>query len=415
MPLLDPEGSATKSLPEVHAGFIPLLDCAPFVIARELGFDVAHGLSLKLHREVSWANIRDKLDLGVFDCAHMLAPMPIAATLGLGRATEPIIVPMALSLNGNAITVSLGLHEEMRLADAAATAAGGTRAAHALAAVVRARQREGREPLTLGMVYPFSAHNYDLRYWLAGGGVDPDNDVNLIVVPPPLIVQSLASGRVDGFCVGEPWNSLAVHEGLGAIIATKSELWARSPEKVVGVREGWAKRNPVLLERLIRALVTAATWLVDPDNRRKAAGILARPEYVGVASEILMRPLSGDMRLGLERDAHLDEMVLFQRGDATFPWRSHAIWFLTQMIRWGHVREPFNIAEIAERVYRPDLYRKAVASLGIVTPEADFKREGSQAFFGSEEFDPAAPLAYLARLEIRAPAAELDKFAMLND
>src|SRR5680860_337150 len=175
----------------VQAGFIPLLDCAPLAIARERGFDERFGFSLQLHREVSWANIRDKLDVGVFDCAHMLAPIPIAATLGLGRAAEPVIAPMALSLNGNAITVSQGLYEEMRAADEAAVRAGGMAAARALAHVVRRRAEAGREPLTLGMVYPFSCHNYDLRFWLAAAGVDPDNDVNLIVVPPPLLAESL--------------------------------------------------------------------------------------------------------------------------------------------------------------------------------------------------------------------------------
>lgn len=187
----------------VHAGFIPLLDCAPLVIAKERGFDREQGVTLHLHREVSWANIRDKLDLGAFDCAHMLAPMPIAATLGLGRATEPVIAPMSLSLNGNAITVSQALFAEMQAADPASMRDGGMATAGALAQVVRKRCADGREPLTLGMVYPFSCHNYDLRFWLASAGIDPDNDVNIVVIPPPLLAESLKAGRVDGFCVGQ--------------------------------------------------------------------------------------------------------------------------------------------------------------------------------------------------------------------
>lgn len=403
---------------EIHCGFIPLVDCAPLVVASELGIDRVHGLSLVLHREVSWANIRDKLGIGVFDCAHMLAPMPIAAQLGLGRATEPIIAPMALSLNGNAITASLPLYEDMLCANEAATLAGGMKAAEAVAAIVRKRQAEGREPLTFGMVYPFSCHNYDLRYWLAAAGVDPDNDVNLIVVPPPLIAESLKAGRVDGFCVGQPWNSVAVAEGNGVIVATKSELWAMSPEKVLGVRETWAARNPGLVSALVRALVTAGQWLDDPANRREAARILARPAYVGVSEEILLRPLIGPLVCGgRQADVPDPDLVVFSRGAANFPWHSHAVWLMTQMIRWGQTREPFSLKALAARVFRTDLYRAAVAGMDVAVPEADEKPEGAgpaHAFFGGETYDPAAALAYLHTLKIRSSGADLDAFAALN-
>lgn len=404
----------TDPLPAVHAGFIPLIDCAPLIMARELGFDEQFGFRLELHREVSWANIRDKLDLGVFDCAQMLAPMPLAASLGLGRATQPIMAPMALSQNGNAITVSRALFTEMADADHAAMEKGGAWAAQAMAAVVRKRQSDGREPLTFGIVYPFSAHNYDLRYWLASAGIDPDNDVNLVVVPPPLIVASLASGRVDGCCVGEPWNSVAVSEGIGEIVATKSELWARSPEKVLGVRESWAEGNMDLLHRLIRALVSSASWLADPENRAKTATILARETYVGVAADILNKPLTGDMELGSGRAMHVDDMVLFQRGGATFPWYSHAIWFLTQMIRWGQVRQPFSVRNVAERVYRPDIYREAVAPLGLSMPASDIKRDDGEVFFDDATFDPSAPIDYIAQHPIRSAATDLTEYLPVN-
>jgi two-component system, oxyanion-binding sensor len=407
----------------VQAGFIPLLDCAPLVIAKEQGFDRQCGLTLNLHREVSWANIRDKLDIGAFDCAHMLAPMPIAATLGLGRATEPVIAPMSLSLNGNAITVSKPLYEEMCSADADATLAGGMAAARALAQVVRRRGAQGREPLTLGMVYPFSCHNYDLRFWLACAGIDPDNDVNLIVVPPPLLADSLKAGRVDGFCVGQPWNSVAVADGHGVIIATKNELWPMSPEKVLGVREDWAGANGALLADVICALTLAGQWLDKPENRREAAAILARPEYVGVPEEVLLKPLTGHLQRGGRADGIADpDAVVFHRNDANFPWRSHAVWIITQMIRWGQAREPFDILALADRVYRPDLYRAAVAGLGIELPESDYKPEGAAAdmpgatasFFGKGSFDPRAAMSYLKGLRIRAAAADLDAFAARN-
>jgi len=403
----------------VHAGFIPLLDCAPLVIAKERGFDRRFGLSLHLHREVSWANIRDKLDVGAFDCAHMLAPMPIAATLGLGRATEPVIAPMSLSLNGNAITVSRMLCEEMRAADASATRQGGMAAAKAVAEVVRRRGAAGREPLTLGMVYPFSCHNYDLRFWLASAGIDPDNDVNLVVVPPPLLAECMKAGRVDGFCVGQPWNSVAVAQGHGVIVATKNELWPMSPEKVLGVREDWAAANGELLADVVRALTLAGQWLDEPGNRRGAAAVLARPEYVGVTEEILLKPLTGNLQRGAKEGDIADaDAVVFHRHAASFPWRSHAVWIITQMIRWGQAREPFDILTLANRVYRPDLYRAAVADLGLDVPQSDYKQEGAPGevtpFFSEESFDPRAAMRYLKGLSIRAAAADLDAFATCN-
>jgi two-component system, oxyanion-binding sensor len=403
----------------VEAGFIPLLDCAPLVIARELGFDSRCGLTLHLHREVSWANIRDKLDVGAFDCAHMLAPMPIAATLGLGRATEPVIAPMSLSLNGNAITVSQTLYADMCITDAAAVHEGGMAAARALAEVVDRRAESGREPLTLGMVYPFSCHNYDLRFWLASVGIDPDNDVNLVVIPPPLLAESLKAGRVDGFCVGQPWNSVAVEQGDGVIVATKNQLWSMSPEKVLGVREDWAQANGGLLADVIRALTLSCQWLDQPENRREAAAILARPEYVGVSEELLLRPLTGNLeRGGKEADIADPDAVVFHRHDANFPWRSHAVWIITQMIRWGQAREPFDILALADRVYRPDLYRAAVAELRLTLPEGDYKEESAgregAAFFSEGRFDPRAAMHYLKALPIRAAATDLDAFAARN-
>lgn len=405
-------GPATGS-ERVHAGFIPLLDCAPLVVARELGFDRREGFELVLHREVSWANIRDKVDLGVLDCAHMLAPMPLAAALGLGRATKPLIAPMGLSLNGNAITVSRALHSEMLAADSKATEAGGMAAAAALRGVVLARQAAGREPLTLGMVYPFSAHNYDLRCWLAAAGTDPDNDVNLIVVPPPLVTQSLKAGRVDGFSVGSPWNSVAVADGDGVIVATKDQLWPASPEKVLGVGEAWATDNADLLDRLIRVLIEACRWLDEPGNRGEAAALLARPEYVGVDSSILLQPLSGVVSLGDGRVRTVDDMILFHRQHANVPRPSHAVWFLTQMVRWGQAREPFDIRGCAERVYRPDLFARAIgSSAGAVlrSSQPDF----GVPFFGGDGFDPDHPLDYLAHVPIRAAATDFGGFRAAN-
>jgi len=400
----------------IHAGFIPLLDCAPLVIARECGFDQQFGFSFQLHREVSWANIRDKLDVGVFDCAHMLAPMPVAATLGLGRAAEPVVAPMSLSLNGNAITVSQSLFDEMCMADETSARAGGMAPAQALSKVVQRRSTDGAPPLTFGMVYPFSCHNYDLRAWLASSGIDPDNDVNLVVVPPPLIAEQLKASRVDGFCVGQPWNSVAVEEGQGVIIATKDQIWPMSPEKVLGVRERWAEGNAALLSDAMRALVAACEWLDKTNNRGDAGKILAQPHYVGVPEHILERPLKGLLKLGGQTPDIADpDCVVFHRHAANFPWRSHAVWIVMQMIRWGQVRDPFDIRALAERVYRPDLYRAALAGSGVELPDRDYKAEGRDGnFFGGEVFDPEDVIGQLKALPIRAAGADLEAFAEHN-
>jgi two-component system, oxyanion-binding sensor len=403
---------ASRVAPIVHAGFIPLTDCAPLVVAKELGFDAAHGIELHLQKEVSWANIRDKAEAGLLDCAIMLAPMPLASTLGLGgRPPVAMIAAMATSLNGNAITVSTSLYDEMLATDKISAEKGGMAAAESLRRVIERRRKMGLEPLTFGMVYPFSSHNYDLRYWLAVGGIDPDNDVNLVVVPPPLIASSLKAGRIDGFCVGEPWNSVAVEEGSGIIVATKSELWARSPEKVLGLRNTFAAENPALLQSLIAALTRACGWLDVPENRDQAASILSRPEYVGISRGTLLPALSNTLERSNRRPtASNTDIVIFSKDGANFPWVSHATWILTQMIRWGQVRTPFDIAAVARTVYRPDLFRSAIEHLDIAAPDRDSKAEGDGAFFGASTFNPHDPIGYLRDLHLRDARVDLAAF-----
>ena len=397
---------------EIHAGFIPLTDCAPLVMVRELGLDRAEGFTLHLHREVSWANIRDKVDVGLFDCAHMLAPLPLAAKLGIGRATAEVIAPVALSLNGNTITVSARLFEDMTEADPASASHSGMAAARAVAAVVKQRAAQGLPPLTFGIVFPFSCHNYDLRAWLASAGIDPDNDVNLVVIPPPLIADSLKAGRVDGFCAGEPWGSVAAGDGSGVIVATKAQLWRNSPEKVLGVRSAWAGHNPDVLDALIRAIVRAGQWLDVPGNRIGAAKVLSEARYVGVSRHQLEKALTGGLEMGAAPDLVAGDSIVFHRHGATIPRQAHAIWILTQMIRWGQAREPFDIAAIASQVYRTDIYARALAAIGAGLDVAADQpaTEGVLALFGSEIFDPSAPLDYLDRCAIRAPALDLSRF-----
>ena len=402
----------------IRIGFIPLVDCAVLVAAAEKGFARAAGLDLILQREVSWANIRDKVNVGMLDCAHMLAGMPIASSLGIGHVRVPMLAPMALGLGGNAIAVSSALWRAM--ADAGADpAARPADMGRALRQVVEDRARAGEEPLTFAMVFPFSSHNYELRYWLASAGIHPDRDVRLVVIPPPLMVESLRAGQIQGFCAGSPWPGLAAEAGLGCIVASKAEIWQRSPEKVLGVPETWAADNEVTLLSLIRVLNRAAAWADDPANRAELAALLSRPEYVGVDAALILRALSGRLRSGHgEAVRAVEDFFVFHRDSANFPWRSHALWFYSQMVRWGQITPSPEAEAVAKDVYRPDLYRRALAADGVAMPAADAKLEGGlerstpvssptgrlflgpDRFFDGRTFDPDDIAGYLADFEI---------------
>ena len=286
----------TASQTRLRIGFIPLADAAALIVAVDKGFAAAEGLDVELVREVSWSNVRDKLNIGLFDAAHLLAPVAIASSLGLGHVKVPIVAPFGLGVNGNAITVSPALYA------AIAAAADGSIvdpivSARALARVVAARKARGEQPLTFGMTFPFSTHNYHLRFWMAAGGVDPDEDVRLVVLPPPYMVESLANGHVDGFCVGAPWNSVAVDLGVGFILHFVSEILLRAAEKVLAVRDRWAQEHPDTLLRLVRAHGRAAAFIEDEANRDEVATLLAAPDRIGVAPEVIRRTLDGRMKI----------------------------------------------------------------------------------------------------------------------
>jgi NitT/TauT family transport system ATP-binding protein len=379
----------------VVVGFIPLLDCAPLVVALEKGFAAAEGIDLTLVRESSWANIRDRVVVGHFDAAHMLGPMAIASTLGIGHLKVPTIAPLSLGLGGNAITVSHSLWDAMTR-QGARSGADPRSQGNALQLVVRARERENKPPLTFAMVYPFSAHNYELRYWLAACGVDPDRDVRLLVIPPPLLVDAMREGQVDGFCVGEPWNSLAVSVGVGCIVTPTTAIWPLSAEKVLGCRLEWAQRRPDLLAALIRSLYRAAHWCEAEQNQQELAMLLSQLRYVGAPAALLQRGITNRLRLQPDGEAvSITDFYLPARQQATFPWTSHALWFYSQMIRWGQV--PFSAGDLAQvrATFRPDLYRLALAPLNVELPAADSRIE--HGFFDGRAFDPDAFEAYLAQ------------------
>jgi NitT/TauT family transport system ATP-binding protein len=334
-------------------GFLPLLDCAPLVAAVECGFAAADGLELELERENNWASVRDRLIVGQYQAAHMLAPMPIATSLGLGPAAVPMIVPFALGHGGNTITVTRGLWSEMQ-AQGATADGDAARQGQALRDVVRSREAKGQDGLTFAMVYPFSCHNYLLRYWLAASGIDPDRDVRLVVVPPPLMAEALVDGQVDGICVGEPWGSLAVASGAGRIVATTAQVWSRAPEKVLGLRDDWARGHPEALAALIRTLRRAAAWCADAANHEALATLLAAPRWVGAQVDLLRSALGGRLRREATQALYPPERN-FWVPTANVPDPRHAAWICAQMARWGQVPATQATAA-AQGVYRPDLY-----------------------------------------------------------
>jgi ABC-type nitrate/sulfonate/bicarbonate transport system substrate-binding protein len=346
--------------PKLKVGFIPIIDCAPIILAEEMGAFERQGMEVEIRREVSWANVRDKLALGVLDASHILAPLPLAITAGLDSVRVPLVNVMTLQVNGNALTLSQSLWREMEETAPDLIASGhAALVARALAAVVRKRAASGAPQVVLASVFPYSAQNYMVRLWLASGGLDPDRDVRMVVVPPPHTVAHLSGGAIDGYCVGEPWNQRAAVLGIGRIALVGPDIWKGMPEKVLGTTEAWAEKNPETLKALIKAVLEACRWLDEPDNRAEAARILSSPRYLNTPAEILARTLD------------LPDFHVFHRNHANFPWRSHADWFLKQMVRWGQASPSIDIEGISDRVYRTDLYRAAAAEIGVACPESD--------------------------------------------
>jgi len=348
-------------LTSVRAGFIPLIDAAALIVAADRGFAAEEGLRLELTREVSWANIRDRLALGQFDAAHMLAPLAIAAALDRARPDAAMIAPMALGLNGNAIVVSASLHTDLGahaagdLGDPKATGA-------ALAKAIAARRTRGAEPLVFGMVFPFSSHNYQLRYWMAEAGIDPDRDVRLVVLPPPYMADALAKGQLDGFCVGAPWASVAVTEARGRILHFGVDLMARCPEKVLAVRSRWAEDNARTVQRLVRACARAAAWCAVKAHREELVEILAAPERLSIERETIASLLDGRLVVAPDGTTRTHGRFFILDGAASLrPDRRHALWLYAQMLRWDQVESSPEAAAKAAAVYRTDLFDAALS------------------------------------------------------
>jgi NitT/TauT family transport system ATP-binding protein len=353
--------------------FLPLNDAAVLVAAREMGFAEQQGLSLELVRTTSWATLRDRLVFGQVHGAHMLAPLAVAVTLGLSQQPAALAAPYKLGVNGNMLVMASDFARALepdvgaRLSDPLGTA-------HDFAAAIGLWRRKP----VIGVVHRFSSHAIMLRYWLASAGVDPDKDVVLRVLPPSLTVEAMRAGEIDGFIAGEPWGSAAVEAGLAETVATGERIWRRGVEKVLAFRESWLEGNPDILDRLLRALALAAAWCDDRANHGALADLLARPSYVDQPAELIARALNGQIvaRAG-EAPIASPDFMLFSREATPFPWRSQALWIYSQLVRWNMVGHDAATAAKAGAVFRPDVFRRALADSDMPMPGASMKLEGA--------------------------------------
>jgi nitrate/nitrite transport system substrate-binding protein len=413
---------------ELRIGFIKLTDMAPLAIAYEKGFFEDEGLYVTLEAQANWKVLLDRVIDGQLDGAHMLAGQPLGATMGYGTKAD-IITAFSMDLNGNAITVSNSVWKEMKknIPHVDGKPVHPIKA-DSLKPVIESYKDAGK-PFKMGMVFPVSTHNYELRYWLAAGGIHPgyyaphkgdtsgqiDADALLSVTPPPQMPATMEAGTIDGYCVGEPWNQQAVFKGIGVPVVTDYEIWKNNPEKVFGVSKEWADKNPNTHIRVVKAMIRAAQWLDANNNanRPEAVKILSKSNYVGADYDVIANSMTGtfEYEKGDKRD--VPDFNVFFRYNATFPYYSDAIWYLTQMRRWGQISEPKSddwYKELAKKVYRPDIYASAAKELleeGKVKAK-DFPnfvtesgyRSPQKHFIDNIVYDGSQPNAYLEKFSI---------------
>jgi nitrate/nitrite transport system substrate-binding protein len=402
-------------------GFIKLTDCAPLVVAKELGYFDDEGLDVELEAQANWKVLLDRVIGGELDGAHMLAGQPIGATIGFGTEAH-LITAFSMDLNGNGITVSNDIWSRMQQTDPALASPTPPHpiSADSLEPIVEEYKASGA-PLRMGMVFPVSTHNYELRYWLAASGIHPgyysesdsrgvlEADVLLSVTPPPQMPATLEAGTIQGYCVGEPWNQQAVARGIGTPVTTNYDIWKNNPEKVFGVSSEWADAHPNTHLALIKALIRAGRWLdAGTPNREEAARILSRPDYVGADYEVIANSMTGYFYFQKTDKREMPDFNVFYRYNATFPYYSDCIWFLTQMRRWGQISKPMPDSwyhETAKKVYRPDIYLEAARLLvaeGLIDEdevpwESDGYKPPTGDFIDGVVYDGREPLEYLTR------------------
>jgi nitrate/nitrite transport system substrate-binding protein len=373
-------GMADKpEMPDLRFGMIALTDCSPIVIAHEKGFFKKYGINATVVKGASWAAIRDSLSNGDIQATHMLLGMPLASTMGLlGSPQKPMVIPWLLNRNGQAITLKT---EWKRKVGADPTS---------LKPYVEEAKKKG-EPLTFAMTFPSGTHAMWMRYFLASAGIHPDKDVALVTVPPPQMVTNMKVGKMDGFCVGEPWNARAITDGIGYTAVTTQELWPDHPEKVCAFTEEFAQQNPKTVKAVLKGLHEASVWLDDMNHRPEQAELVSRPTYINCPAELILGRLQGHYDYGDGRTKEDPAYMIFSSRNCNYPQPKYALWWLSQFRRWGMVEGKPDYQGITKRVMRTDLYEEAMSELGVSHAG---RNDAAETLFDGLAFDPTNPEAY---------------------
>jgi nitrate/nitrite transport system substrate-binding protein len=375
--------------PKVRIGIIALTDCSSIVMAHELGLFKKHGIESTISKEASWAVIRDRLTLGENQATHMLLGMPYAATMGLlGSPVKPMVIPMYLNRNGQAITLTKALLDK------------GVKTPQQLKPLAMEAKAKGT-PMTFAMTYPPGTHAMWTRYWLGAGGINPDRDVTLITIPPAQMVANMKVGKMDGYCVGEPWGARAIADGIGFTAITTQQIWKDHPEKVLAFTEEFATKNPKTVKAVMRAVLEASQWNDKLENRPRMAEVVGQPQYVNAPKEIILGRMLGDYDYGDGRKEKDKFYMTFFDRHTNFPLKSHGLWWLSQFRRWGMVKETPDYKGLVDRVHRPDVFRDVAKEMGVETPREDVKKE---TLFDGITFDPADPEKYAKSFAVHTMA-----------
>jgi nitrate/nitrite transport system substrate-binding protein len=380
-------------------GYIALMDASPLVIAKEKGFFAKHGMpDVEVSKQASWGATRDNIVLGSekngIDGAHILTPMPYL--ISTGKVTQnnvptPMYILARLNLDAQAISVSNEYKDLKVTADASA-----------LKAAFEKKKAAGKE-VKIAMTFPGGTHDLWLRYWIAAGGVDPDKDISTIVVPPPQMVANMKVGNMDAFCVGEPWNEQLVNQGIGFTACTTGELWFKHPEKALGLRAEWVDKNPNAAKALLMAVLEAQQWCDKMENKQEMSEIVGRRQWFNVPVADIIGRTKGDINYGngrVEKGTKLG--MKFWQDHASYPFKSHDAWFVTEDIRWGKFEPTTDINGLVNKVNREDLWREAAKQLSIAAADIPASSSrGKETFFDGKVFDPADPQGYLKSLSIK--------------
>ena len=371
----------------IRLGIIPLTDCAPIVMAKELGLFEKYGVNVEVSKEASWANVRDKILTGELDGAHCLFSMPLSVYTGVGgKEGSEMKIAMVLNNNGQAITLSKDFCGKV-----------GFKQTNKVAPVVAAKLKADKE-VTFAMTFPGGTHDIWLRYWLAAANVSQKTS-KIITIPPPQMVANMKVGNMDGFCVGEPWNGVAVKQGIGFTEISTQDIWEHHPEKALVVNKQFSEERREDLKNVMKAVLEACKWLDNRANRKKAAEIIGKTPYVNAPADVIEARLMGDYNLGCDQgtEIYTDNYMLFHRGGETnFPRKSHAIWFMTQYMRFDYLKEAPDYKAIADKLILQDLYKEVATSMKIKIPVDDMKPFTLD--LDKAKFDPNNPGEYLKQV-----------------